>query len=160
MTYFLNKPISRVSIVNTTSGVGGFVMQSDKESMFMTKKELEEQILIAYAGRVSEQIKFGDVTTGAANDITQATSIMVNYIEKYGFDESFGLLDMQILNKNMTVSEETLTKRLSVMSQKMYEKSHDILLDNYNKVEILANKLMEAETLNDIEIKDILENKN
>lgn len=70
------------------------------------------------------------------------------------------LLDMQILNKNMTVSEETLTKRLSVMSQKMYEKSHDILLDNYNKVEILANKLMEAETLNDIEIKDILENKN
>ena len=135
-------------------------MQSDKESMFMTKKELEEQILIAYAGRVSEQIKFGDVTTGAANDITQATSIMVNYIEKYGFDESFGLLDMQILNKNMTVSEETLTKRLSVMSQKMYAKSHDILLDNYNKVEILANKLMEAETLNDIEIKDILENKN
>ena len=156
MTWLMKRPIARASIINSTSGVGGFVMQTDNDSMFTTKKELEDQILIAYAGRASEEIKFQSVTTGASNDITQATNIMLYYIERYGFDEDFGLLDMQILNERAVIKDDAITNRMSDMSKKAYKECLSLLREHYNKVELLANKLIEVETLTGPEIEKLL----
>ena len=70
VTYLLKHPISRASIIASTSGVGGFVMQAETEDRLKSRNFYEEQVMICYGGRASEQIKFDEITTGASNDIT------------------------------------------------------------------------------------------
>ena len=158
VTYLLNMPIARATIVGTTSGVGGFVMQTESESYFTTDEELRHQIMIAYGGRASEQIKFDDkVTTGSSSDITQATNIMLAYIEKYGFDRSFGYLDMSVLTAQQLITGDSVVNRLADMSKKLYSDTFVLLSNNYNLVEVLAEKLLEEETLSGDAIKALLD---
>lgn len=152
MTYLLGQPIARASIIGTTSGVGGAVFRQDNDSCFLTDKEMREYVMIAYAGRASEEIKFEIVTTGASNDITQATQMIINYIEKYGFDKDFGLLDMQILAQQSLIENTEMTKRLSEMSKDIYAETVNTLKENYGLVEKLAAKLLEVETMSGKEI--------
>lgn len=156
VTYLMKQPISRASIISTTSGVGGFVMQSESDSLFTTDEEFRKQVMIAFGGRASEQIKFGKVTTGASNDITQATNIMYNYIQRYGFDKDFGLLDVSVLESKQLVDAKDTVTRLSSMSKEMYDRTYQCLAENYKLVEILANKLLECETLSGNEIEKLL----
>lgn len=156
MNYLCKLPISRASIIGTTSGVGGVVFGADSDSCFLTNEELEKHVMVAYAGRASEEIKFKTVTTGASNDITQATNIMSSYIQHYGFDKDFGLLDMSVLSEQGLTDMKDITSRLSKMSRDLYDKTISILNDNYNKVEILAQKLLEVETLSGKEIEKLL----
>ena len=156
MNFLLDEPIARASIQSTTSGVGGVVIGEDRESMFMTDKMLKNNILIAYAGRVSEEIKFKTVTTGASNDITQATKIMTQYIEHFGFDQDFGMLDVSVLTKEHLVNSTLVTDRLKDMSIAMHEECRKLLSENYDKVEIVAQALLRKETLSGHEIKDLL----
>lgn len=159
MSYLLEEPIARASIQSTVSGVGGVVFNEDKESVFQTNKEFENRILIAYAGRASEAIKFENiVTTGASNDITQATNIMLHYIEHYGFDKEFGLLDVGVLNREHLVNSDLITERLTAMSTDMYQKCYELLKANYTLVENVAQKLLEVETLSGEEIYKIIKN--
>ena len=158
MSYILGEPIARASIQSTVSGVGGVVFNEEKESVFQTDKEFEDRILICYAGRASEEIKYHNVTTGASNDITQATNIMMHYIETFGFDKEFGLLDISVLSKEHLLNSNELTDKISKMSKEMYEKCLNLLKEHYDLVEKLATKLLEVETLNGEEIKDLLEN--
>lgn len=155
MSYLLNEPIARASIQSTVSGVGGAVINADKETVFLTKQDFEHRIMICYAGRASEEIKFESVTTGASNDITQATSCMTQYIENLGFDDDFGLLDISVLSKTHLVDGKELTKRLSNMSKDRYSKCKKLLEENYDKVEKLAKKLLEVETLGGKEIEEL-----
>ena len=156
MSYLLNEPITRASIQSTVSGVGGVVFNADKDSIFETNKDYKNQILICYAGRASEEIKYKDVvTTGASNDITQATQIMVQYVEKVGFDKDFGMLDIGVLNKEHLIESSDITNRLSNMSKQLYNECKNLLLDNYNLVEALAEQLLEVETLSGTEIEHI-----
>lgn len=159
MSYLLEEPIARASIQSTVSGVGGVVFNEDKESVFQTNKEFENRILIAYAGRASEAIKFENiVTTGASNDITQATNIMLHYIEHYGFDKEFGLLDVGVLNREHLVNSDLITERLTAMSTNMYQKCYELLKANYTLVENVAQELLEVETLSGEEIYKIIKN--
>lgn len=155
MSYFLGEPIARASIQSTVSGVGGAVFNADKETVFKTKQDFEHEILICYAGRASEEIKFESVTTGASNDITQATTYMTQYIENLGFDNDFGLLDISVLGKTHLVDGRELTKRLSTMSKEMYERCKTVLEGHYDMVEKLATKLLEVETLSGKEIEKL-----
>ena len=155
MSYLLNEPIARASIQSTVSGVGGAVFNEDKESLFKTKEDFENEILICYAGRASEEIKFDVPTTGASNDITQATTYMVQYIERLGFDSDYGLLDISVLNTTHLIDSGDLTKRLSAMSKELYKKCKTTLKENYNMVEKLATKLLEVETLSGKEIEEL-----
>lgn len=157
MSYILGEPIARASIQSTVSGVGGVVFNEEKDSVFQTDKEFEDRILICYAGRASEEIKYHNVTTGASNDITQATNIMMHYIETFGFDKEFGLLDISVLSKEHLLNSNELTDKISKMSKEMYEKCLNLLKEHYDLVEKLATKLLEVETLNGEEIKDLLE---
>lgn len=157
MSYILGEPIARASIQSTVSGVGGVVFNEDKDSVFQTKEDFENRVLICYAGRASEDIKFENVTTGASNDITQATNIMTQYVEHYGFDKDFGLLDVSILSQEHLLNGKEITNKLSKMSNKLYEKCKNLLQDNYVLVEKLATKLLDIETLNGNEIKKLFE---
>ena len=151
------QPITRVSIASTTSGVGGFVMQSESESLFTTDAELRSQILICYAGRAAEAIKFKEVTTGASNDITQATKIMLNYIQKYGFDKPYGIIDIGVLAESQLVSADSITERITKMSTDFYADCEKLLQENFDKVEKVAVALLLRETLDADEIMAILE---
>lgn len=155
MSYLLGEPIARASIQSTVSGVGGVVFNEDKDSVFQTNIDFENRVLICYAGRASEEIKFNSVTTGASNDITQATNVMMNYIEKFGFDKEFGLLDIGVLSKEHLINSEEITNKLSNMSRNLYEKSLSLLKDNYKLVETLANKLLDVGTLSGDEITEL-----
>ena len=157
VTYLLNQQIARATIVGTTSGVGGFVMQSESDSYFTTDVELKNQVMIAFGGRASEEIKFKSVTTGASSDISQATNIMIKYVERYGFDRDFGMLDMSILREQALINSDDIAKRLSEMSKIVYKDTFDMLNSNYELVEVLANKLLEEETLSGDEIKELLD---
>ena len=151
------QPITRVSIASTTSGVGGFVMQSESESLFTTDAELRSQILICYAGRAAEAIKFKEVTTGASNDITQATKIMLNYIQKYGFDKPYGIIDIGVLAESQLVSADSITERITKMSTEFYAECEQLLRAHFDKVEKVAIALLSNETLDADEIMAILE---
>ena len=153
MNWLCGEEISRASIQGTTSGVGGVVFGADGGSVFQTKKELENRIKIAFAGRASEEIKFGkdNVTTGASNDITQATNVMYYYIQKDGFSD-YGLLDLEVLGKNSIVNTDTIATQIAEMSKKMYADTLKELKDHYSFVEKLAVRLLEEETVSGSEI--------
>lgn len=159
MTYLVNRHISRISIFGMTSGVGGAVFQADNERAFETKKQVEEQIMVAYAGRASEEIHFGEenVTQGATNDITQATQLLCNYATKFGFDDELGLIDVETLSNGVMITDN-LTTRLSKLSKRFYERASSKLRDNYRLVERLAQKLLEARTLSGKEAEEVLLN--
>lgn len=159
MTWLCGEEISRASIQGTTSGIGGVVFGADGGSVFQTKKYLENRIMIAFAGRASEELKFGpdNVTTGASNDITQATNVMYHYIQKEGFDEKYGLLDLEVLGKNSLISADSVAEKIAVMSREMYQRTIALLRERYDLVEKLAIKLLEEETVSGIEIKTLLE---
>lgn len=159
MSYLLGVPISRASIIGTTSGVGGAVFQEDSESSFMTEEEIRKRVMICYAGRASEEIKFSESrsTTGASNDITQATSLIISYIGNYGFDSSYGLVDMRVLINSQIYSSREVQSRVSLLSVDLYRSTVDLLTDNYKLVELLATKLLESETLSGDEISKLFD---
>lgn len=147
VTYLLHEPIARASIAGTTSGVGGVVFREEKNSQFQTNVDLENRLCIAYAGRCAERIKFNIVTTGASNDITQATNVILAYIEKYGFNTKFGMLDMEVLHNQSLIDNSYIVNLMSEMAVAYEKKTNDLLINNFNLVEILADKLLECETL-------------
>ena len=158
MSALLDEPIARASIQSTVSGVGGAVFNEDKDTLFQTNTDFRNRILIAYAGTASEEIKFGNPSTGASNDITQATQILVQYVEKFGFDKSFGLLDISVLNKEHLVSGDFITEKISKMSRDYYAECLNTLRNNYDKVETVAGLLLEKETVPGNVINDVVNN--
>lgn len=157
MTWLLGRPIARASIQSTTSGVGGAVFREDTTSKFTSDKDLRELVMIAYAGRASEDIKFKSLSDGASNDITKATEMMTEYIERLGFDDDFGLLDMGVLSREHLLDSKDITKKLSQMSKELYTECKQKLNDNYDKVETLARSLLDCNTLSGDEIDKLLQ---
>ena len=156
MNYLLNLPISRASIISNTSGVGGVVFGADQDSCFITKDQFEDKVRVAYAGRVSEAIKFNKITTGASNDITQATQIIKSYVERYGFDDEFGLIDMSVMHKDSLIKDDNTLERVQKIAKTLYNSTEELLKKNYNLVEVLAESLLENETLSGTEITELL----
>ena len=155
-TYLLGQPIARISIIGNTSGVGGAVFREDNDSCFLSKRELEDTIKIAYAGRASEEIKFGadNITTGASNDITQATVYLTSAVNRYGFYNNCGLLDADVLNK--TGCKPQTMDVIKDKSEEFYMQTVNMIRANYDKVERLAQLLIENETMTGAEAAAIL----
>ena len=147
VTYLLGEPIARATIIPSTSGVGGVVFREEKNSQFQTDKDLENHICIAYGGRCAERIKFGVVTTGASSDIVNATNTISSYIEENGFNQNFGMLNMNILRNKGLIDNSYILELMSEMAVEYEKKTTDLLNDNFDLVEILAEKLLECETL-------------
>lgn len=161
-SYLLGIDIARASIIGTTSGVGGAVFQQESDSQFLTDVDFLNKIKVCYGGRASESIKFNKVTTGASNDITQATHLIQKFVQRYGFDKEFGLLDVGVLEKY--IDTDIVLSKFSKLSNKLYSETVELLETNYYLVEVLAQKLLKLETLSGDNIKEILdferENKN
>lgn len=156
MHYLLGEPMSRASIIGTTSGVGGVVFGEDSDTQFLTKEYYENRVKICYAGRASEQIKFNSVTQGASSDITQATGILEEYVSRLGFDEEFGLLDMNVLAEKQIIDKSNAFELMQKKSKELYTETVELLIKNYDLVERLAQALLESETLSGKEIEEIL----
>lgn len=158
VSYLLGIKLARASIIGTTSGVGGAVFQQESDSQFKTNEDFINDIKVCYGGRASEEIKFKTITTGASSDITKATELLNGYIQRYGFDNDFGLLDMDVLKDNMLIEADTMLSKMSELSRKFYKDTVNLLSENYSLVEVLAKKLLEVETLSADNIYELLEN--
>lgn len=158
VSYLLGSEIARASIIGTTSGVGGMVVNVDDDTVFLTDEKIKRQVMVAYGGRCSESIKFGEVTNGASSDITQATKLLKIYVTKYGFDGEFGLIDYDVLIQDNIMSTDIVLDKVTKLSKKLAEDTMTLLKDNYKLVEVLANELLDKETISGDAIKEILDN--
>ena len=159
-------PVQKITIIPRTSGALGFTMQVDEgEKYLMTKEELENKIATFTGGRVAEELVFGDVTTGASNDIEQATKLARAIITRYGMSE-FGMVAMESLNNvylggdtSMSCSQETAAKiddLVVALVQKQYEKAKNLLNSHMDKLHEISKFLYEHETITGEEFMEIL----
>lgn len=153
--------VSRISIRGMTSGVGGAVFAADNGKMFESKKELEDAVIIAYAGRASEEVFFGKehITQGASNDISKATAMLYQYVAKYGFDSTFGLIDYDVLVKNGIMTEKNVSERMAQISNELYQRTVKLIEENRSDVETLAEKMIEVKTMDGGEMMTLLNRK-
>lgn len=159
-------PVQKITIIPRTSGALGFTMQVDEgEKYLMTKEELENKIATFTGGRVAEELVFGDVTTGASNDIEQATKLARAIITRYGMSE-FGMVAMESLNNvylggdtSMSCSQETAAKiddLVVALVQKQYERAKNLLNSHMDKLHEISKFLYEHETITGEEFMEIL----
>ena len=160
-------PVQKITIVPRTSGALGYTMQvEDGNHCLMTKEEMENKIATYTAGRAAEEVVFGSVTTGASNDIEQATKLARAMITRYGMSQEFDMVAMEAVTNqylggdtSLSCSAETQTlidKKVVELVKKQHEKAGQILLENREKLDELANYLYEKETITGEEFMKIL----
>ena len=163
-------PVQKITIVPRTSGALGYTMQVDEGNHYlMTKDEIINKIATLTAGRVAEEIVFGSITTGASNDIEQATKLARAMITRYGMSDEFGMVAMETVENaylggdtSLSCSAETQA-RIDAMVvsivKEQYQKATQILTDNRAKLDELAKYLYEKETITGEEFMNILNKK-
>ena len=153
-----SEPVQKITIVPRTMGALGYVMQVPEEEKYLnSKEELENMIVSALGGRAAEEIVFGNVTTGAANDIEKATSIAKNMITRFGMSDRFGLagfatVESQYLEgrTSLNCSDQTaaaIDEEVVAMLKKAYDKAKELLSENRELMDKLAGYLIEKETI-------------
>lgn len=152
-------PVQKITIVPRTSGALGYTMQVEEEGnhYLMSKEEMENKIATLTGGRAAEEIAFGSVTTGASNDIEQATKLARGMITRYGMSKDFDMVAMETVTNqylggdaSLTCSMETQTaidKEVVELVKKQHEKAGQILLENRAKLDELSQYLYEKETI-------------
>lgn len=164
-------PVHKITIIPRTSGALGYTMQVEEEEKFlMTKEELENKIATYTGGRAAEELIFNQITTGASNDIEQATKLARAMITRYGMSDEFGMVAMeQVTNQylggdtSLSCSAETQTqidKRLREVVREQYDKAKGILIENKEKLHELSKHLYENETITGEEFMKILSGSN
>ena len=161
-------PVQKITIVPRTSGALGYTMQVEEEGnhYLMSKEEMENKIATLTGGRAAEEIAFGSVTTGASNDIEQATKLAKGMITRYGMSKDFDMVAMETVtnqylggDSSLTCSMETQTaidKEVVELVKKQHEKAGQILLENRAKLDELSQYLYEKETITGEEFMKIL----
>ena len=161
-------PVQKITIVPRTSGALGYTMQVEEEGnhYLMTKEEMENKIATLTGGRAAEEIVFGSVTTGASNDIEQATKLARGMITRYGMSKDFDMVAMETVTNqylggdaSLTCSMETQTaidKEVVELVKRQHEKAGQILLENRAKLDELSQYLYDKETITGEEFMKIL----
>ena len=160
-------PVHKITIIPRTSGALGYTMQVDEQEHFlMTKEELENKIATFTGGRAAEELIFHSITTGASNDIEQATKIARAMISRYGMSDDFDMVAMENVSNqylggdaSLTCSFETQTlldKKDVELVRREHEKATKILTDNIGKLHEIAKYLYEHETITGEEFMKIL----
>ncbi len=151
-------PVQKITIVPRTSGALGYTMQVEEGNHYlMSKEEIENKIATYTGGRAAEEIVFGSVTTGAANDIEQATKLARAMITRYGMSEDFGMVAMETVTNqylggdtSLSCSAQTqaeIDRQVVALVKKQYEKAVAILTDKRDKLDMAAKVLYERETI-------------
>lgn len=160
-------PVQKITIVPRTSGALGYTMQVEEGNHYlMTKEEILNKIATLTGGRAAEEIVFGSVTTGASNDIEQATKLARAMITRYGMTRDFDMVAMEVQtnqylggDSSLTCSTETQTKideKVVEVVRSEHEKAAGILMENREKLDDLARYLYEKETITGEEFMNIL----
>ena len=160
-------PVQKITIIPRTSGALGYTMQVDTgDKYLLTKEEIENKIATYTGGRAAEEVVFGEITTGASNDIEQATKLARAMITRYGMSDEFDMVAMETVNNqylggdtSLACSAETqkeIDKKVVELVKKQHEKARQILLDNRAKLDELARFLYEKETITGDEFMEIL----
>ena len=160
-------PVQKITIVPRTSGALGYTMQVEEgDHYLMSKEEIENKIATYTGGRAAEEVVFGSVTTGASNDIEQATKLARAMISRYGMSEDFDMVAMETVTNqylggdtSLACSAETQSKidqQVIALVKKQHEKALEILRENREKLDELARFLYEKETITGEEFMQIL----
>ncbi|ROR28332.1 cell division protease FtsH [Mobilisporobacter senegalensis] len=146
--------ISKVTIIPSVRGAGGFNLSIPKDTMFQTQRQILSNIQVLLAGRAAEEIIFGidEITTGASNDIQKASSSIVDYINKFGMDSDMGLFSMDVLESS---HDNELISKCRELMNKLYEETRSLLESNLDRLEQITEELLEKESLSGEDIERI-----
>ncbi|MBC7088291.1 MAG: ATP-dependent metallopeptidase FtsH/Yme1/Tma family protein [Tissierellales bacterium] len=164
-------PVHKITIIPRTSGALGYTMQlAEQESVLMSREELFNRIVTITGGRAAEELVFGSITSGASNDIEQATKIARAMVTRFGMSDKFDMMGLETVNSkylgadpSLICSEETSAKidsEVLRIIKEAHEKAKTILNNNMDKLIELANYLLEMETMTGNEFMEILNKKN
>ena len=163
-------PVQKITIVPRTSGALGYTMQVEEgDKYLMTKDEIENKICTLTGGRAAEEVVFGEITTGASNDIEQATKLARSMVTRYGMTDEFDMVAMETVNNqylggdtSLACSEATqkeIDAKVVETVKKQHEKAIKILQDNRAKLDEISAFLIERETITGEEFMEILDRK-
>lgn len=146
--------ISKVTIIPSVRGAGGFNLSIPKDTLFQTKKQIKAGIQMLLAGRIAEELIFGEeeITTGASNDIQKASTMMVDYINKYGMDQEMGLFNTDVLD---SINDAELTAKCRLQMNELYEDTKKLLEANIQLLENITVELLAKESLSGDDIDNI-----
>ena len=162
-------PVQKITIIPRTSGALGYTMQVEEGNHYlMSKEEMENQIATLTGGRAAEEVVFHTSTSGASNDIEQATKVARAMITRFGMSDEFGMVAMETVTNQYLGGDTTLAcspetqaridKAVSALIKKQYEKAVKLLEENRSKLDALAKYLYEKETITGDQFMHILEN--
>ena len=160
-------PVQKITIIPRTSGALGYTMQVEEgDKYLMTKQEIENKIATFTGGRAAEEVVFGEITTGASNDIEQATKLARAMITRYGMSDEFDMVAMETVNNqylggdtSLACSADTqkeIDRKVVELVKAQHEKAKKILQENREKLDVLAEYLYEKETITGGEFMKIL----
>ena len=163
-------PVQKITIIPRTSGALGYTMQVEQADKYlMTKEEIENKIATFTGGRAAEEVVFGEITTGASNDIEQATKLARAMITRYGMSDEFDMVAMETVNNQYLGGDSSLTcsadtqklidEKVVELVRTQHEKARRILEENRAKLDEIAGFLYEEETITGEQFMEILEGK-
>lgn len=141
--------ISKVTIIPSTKGAGGYTLSIPEDNMYQNKDYLLKRIMVLLGGRAAEEIILGKdfITTGAFNDLKNATSIITNIVTKYGMGDSLGLLNFDELSNLNGIGTEKIVEECKSVLNKLYDNVVELLKNNINLLNTISNVLIEKETI-------------
>lgn len=153
-----NNRVTRVSIIPSTRGVGGFSLNIPKDRIYRTRKDLESNIMVALAGRAAEEIIYGkeNITTGASSDLEKATETILSVVGNLGMDQEFGLLNVNVLSSMGLTGENKLLERSSLILSQLYKETINLLENSKDCLENIAKELIIKESINEDDMDRIL----
>lgn len=160
-------PVQKITIIPRTSGALGYTMQVEQgDKYLMTKEEIENKIATFTGGRAAEEVVFNQITTGASNDIEQATKLARAMITRYGMSDKFDMVALETVTNqylggdaSLACSADTqkeIDRQVTELVKKQHQKAKKLLLDNRDKLDELSNYLYEKETITGEEFMEIL----
>lgn len=160
-------PVQKITIIPRTSGALGYTMQVEQgDKYFMTKEEIENKIATFTGGRAAEEVVFNQITTGASNDIEQATKLARAMITRYGMSDEFDMVALETVTNqylggdaSLACSADTqkeIDRQVTELVKKQHQKAKKLLLDNRDNLDELSNYLYEKETITGEEFMEIL----
>lgn len=139
--------LSKVTIIPSVRGAGGFNLSIPKDTMFTSQRQIKANIQVFLAGRAAEELIFGteEVTTGASNDIQKASSLIMDYMNKFGMDSDLGLFSTEVFEEG---HDKQLLDKCRTQMNCLYEDTKRLLEENQNLLELITMELLDKESLN------------
>lgn len=153
-----NNRVTKVSIIPSTRGMGGFSLNIPEDKLYRTKKDIYSNIMIALGGRAAEEIIFGkdNVTTGASSDLEKATDFVLSMIGNLGMDDEYGLINYNVLVSRDIRGDNNLLDRAKIILEDLYEETLELLIQSKDDLKNITQELIVKETIDENDINRIL----